>query len=118
MSLLNYSPIVHWPLSGSVAQDIAPALLFRAGDVDTEARVLREVASYGKQIGKLSELVLKLADAMPADALDAGGRKTLQELRCMVEDIQRIKDEQHPLPGTVDEARELQAALKKRFKNL
>lgn len=118
MSLLNYNPIVHWPLSGAVTQDINPALLIKAGDMDTEARVLREVASYGKQIGRLSELVLKLADAMPKDALDAAGRATLKELRCMVDDIQRIKDDQRPLPGSIAEARKLQKALQERFPDL
>jgi hypothetical protein len=113
-----YNPIVHWPLSGSVTQDISPTLLAKAGDTDIEVRVLREVASYGMQIGKLSELVLKLADAFPKDTLDADGRETLRELRCMVDDIERIKQAQRPLPATIQEARALQKSLKERFPDL
>src|SRR6187399_2166569 len=55
---LNFNPQFNWPFSGSVVQDIHPSLLARAGNDETELRVLREVASYGRQIGVLSDLVL------------------------------------------------------------
>jgi hypothetical protein len=118
MSLLNYNPVVHWPLSGSVTQDISPSLLWKARDSDTEVRVLREVASYGRQIGKLSDLVLALADSLPKDQLKPEAQKTLAELRLMVENIQRIKDEQKALPDTVEGARALVADLKRHFPKL
>lgn len=116
-SWLNYSPVVHWPLSGSVSQDIQASLLAQAGNDETELRVLREVASYGKQIGVLSDLVLALAAQAPKK-LGAEGDKALEQLRCMAEDIERIKKDQRPLPQTVEEARALQRALKERFPDL
>jgi uncharacterized protein len=118
MSWLNYNPVVHWPLSGAVTQDIHPSLLAKAGDDETEVRVLREVASYGKQLGVLSDLLLALASGPNAKALGPDGEHALEQLRRMVEDIRRIKQEQHPLPESPEAGRALIAAVKKRFPEL
>lgn len=118
MPWLNYNPVVHWPLSGAVSQDIHPSLLARAGDDETEVRVLREVASYGKQLGVIGDLLLALAEAVPARRLGAQGEHALEQLRAMVADIERIKHQQHPLPETPEAARTLMSALKERFPEL
>lgn len=118
MSWLNYNPVVHWPLSGSVAQDIHPGLLAKAGDDDTELRVLREVASYGRQIGVLSDLLLALASGANAKALGPDGARALEQLQRIVEDVNRIKQEQHPLPESPEAGRALIAAVKQRFPEL
>lgn len=118
MSLLNYNPVVHWPLSGSVTQDISPSLLIRSRDIDTEMRVLREVASYGRQIGKLSEVLLALVDALPQAKLAPDDQRKLRELRLMVENVERIKREQKALPDTLDGARALVAELRQHFPEL
>jgi len=70
--------IFRWPLSGDVNQRItapwfSPSLTVNyAGDPVIEDRVVTEVASYGKQLGWLEEIVLALASDKPAptDALD------------------------------------------------
>lgn len=119
MSFVNYSPVVHWPLSGSVAQDINASLLARSGSDETEVRVLREVASYGRQIGVLSDLVLALIDAPKSLAeADSDGGHALSQLRQLVADIKRVKDGANPLPDTAHEARRLIQALKQRFPEL
>ena len=118
MSWLNFNPEVHWPFSGSVTQDIHPSLLAKAGSQDTELRVLREVASYGKQIGVLSDLLLAVAAALPPKKLGSDGDCALEQLRAMVDDIARIKDQQHPLPDSPEAARALIVALKERFPEL
>lgn len=57
-----FMPEIHWPLSGGVTQDIRPGwLLESAGNARTEQRIVGEVASYGRQLGVLSDLVLGLA---------------------------------------------------------
>ncbi|MBX3620579.1 MAG: hypothetical protein KF891_11430 [Rhizobacter sp.] len=119
MSFVNYSPVVHWPLSGSVAQDIHPSLLARSGSDETELRVLREVASYGRQIGVLSDLLLALVDAPQsiADAESEGGH-ALRQLRELVADIRRVKEGASPLPDNAHAARQLIQALKQRFPEL
>jgi len=118
MSWLNYNPVVHWPLSGSVVQDIHPSLLAKAGSDETEVRVLREVASYGKQLGVLSDLLLALVDKVQHKPLGPEGEHALGQLRTMVDDVKRIKQELHPLPDTAEAGRELIAAVKERFPEL
>jgi hypothetical protein len=66
------------PLSGDVAQRItapwfSPSLTVNyAGDPEVEDRVVTEVASYGKQLGWLTEIAIALAkgQAMPKETLD------------------------------------------------
>ena len=118
MMWLNFSPEVHWPFSGAVTQDIQPSLLVKAGDNETEVRVLREVASYGKQIGVLSDLVLALVASVEPKKLGPTGEHALEQLCQIVGDIQRIKEDLHPLPQTPAAAREIIAALKERFPEL
>jgi hypothetical protein len=84
-----YSP--HWPLSGAVAQDIHPSLLAQAGDRGVEREVLSDVASYGKQLGVISDLVVKLASKVPPEQLGADGKHALEQLKSMVERIDAIK---------------------------
>lgn len=114
----SFSPIVHWPLSGAVTQDISPTLLFRAKDTEVETRVLREVASYGRQIGKLSEVLLAIVQLMPQDALDGPTRNTVAQLQVWAANIERIKKEQKVLPGTREEAKELMEQLRALYPGL
>jgi len=115
---LNFNPQVHWPFSGSVTQDIHPSLLARAGNDQVELRVLREVASYGKQIGVLSELLLGLTRQLPAGALEDEARHALDQLREMGLNIERIKQGQVPVPPTADEARSQMQALLQHYPEL
>jgi len=81
------------PLSGDVNQRItapwfSPSLTVNyAGDPAIEDRVVTEVASYGKQLGWLNDIVLALANqqAVPED--------TLRYLEKAVEKIDAIKKE-------------------------
>lgn len=78
-SAYSFDPfgIFRWPLSGDVNQRItapwfSPSLTVNyAGDPAIEDRVVTEVASYGRQLGWLSEIALALAkgEAAPRDAL-------------------------------------------------
>ena len=87
----NYAPQIHWPLSGAVVQDIAPALLQCAGDAQVERRVLGEVASYGKQIGVLTDLLCELAALVPAEALGDKGRHALTQLTELRAKVEALK---------------------------
>lgn len=114
----SFNPIVHWPLSGSVTQDISPTLLFRARDAEVETRVLREVSSYGRQIGKLSEVLLAIVKVIPKDALDEPTRKTVAQLQVWATNIERIKKDEKVLPGSREEAKELMEKLKALYPGL
>ncbi|MEX0349105.1 MAG: hypothetical protein AB3N15_06730 [Paracoccaceae bacterium] len=71
-----WSPEFRFPLSGDVQQEIEPTIGIR-GIPAIEARVQREVASYGTQLGKVLDALQALSGetgvALPQiDALVAG----------------------------------------------
>src|SRR5467141_2540598 len=79
------------PWSGDVAQRItapwfSPSLTVNyAGDPAVEDRVVTEVASYGKQLGWLTEIALALGNGQPVP------KETLGRLEKATEDIEAIK---------------------------
>ena len=84
------------PLSGAVNQRItapwfSPSLTVNfAGDPAIEDRVVTEVASYGKQLGWLNEIVLALAKKQSVP------QETLNRLETAVQEIETIKKEVQP----------------------
>ena len=94
-----WAPQLRLPFSGDVAQDIEPSLdLFfagikpRSGNRRIEAKAF-DVASYGDQLGVITELLLEWAERLPADAQLASA--PLQELRDIHARIAAIKDEEY-----------------------
>ena len=93
----NFDPfwIFRWPFSGNVNERItapwfSPSLTVNyAGDARIEDRVVTEVASYGKQLGWLTEIAIALAKKQdpPAD--------TLRLLEKAAAAIETIKKEVH-----------------------
>lgn len=79
------------PLSGDVTQDYAPVtswwspqLEFNfAGNQKVEAEVVRNVASYGKQLGILTEAVLALGEGNDSSEI--------KRLRAQAEKIHEVK---------------------------
>ena len=82
-----------WPWSGDVAQRIvapwfSPSLTVNyAGDPAVEDRVITEVASYGKQLGWLTEIAIALAKTQPVPP------ETLSRLEKAAKDIAVIKEQ-------------------------
>jgi hypothetical protein len=87
--------IFRWPLSGDVNQRItapwfSPSLTVNyAGDPVIEDRVVTEVASYGRQLGWLEEIVLSLANGRPVP------KDSLVKLEDAVKKIEVIKGDVH-----------------------
>jgi hypothetical protein len=85
--------IFRWPLSGDVNQRItapwfSPSLTVKyAGDPVIEDRVVTEVASYGRQLGWLDEIVLALANEKPVP------KDSLDKLQAAVKKIDAIKSD-------------------------
>jgi hypothetical protein len=81
----------NWPFSGNVMQQIAapwfsPSFTFDfAGDPAVEDRVVSDVASYGSQLGWLTDIALALIDkkSPPEDSL--------KKLRSAADQIAKIK---------------------------
>lgn len=77
------------PFSGDVTQQIIPRF-FSAdiqGDPEIEAQVQADVASYGRQLGKILEAVKKIADD-PKVMVD------VPEIEKLIEDIEMVKAKQ------------------------
>lgn len=84
----HWAPQLHFPLSGAVTQDIYAAIPATAGSAAVE-REVAGLASYGRQIGWLTEAVLGQqagGPVTPAQADEARGK--LVRLQA---DVERIK---------------------------
>ena len=90
-----FSPHLQWPLSGNVTQDIEPvAQLFQGqsgrgrGKPHLEQQAFH-VASYGQQLGLITEVLLALASERPPH--DAHARHALQRLQAIAGRIGLLK---------------------------
>jgi hypothetical protein len=94
-----FAPQVHYPWSGAVAQHIAPetdwffaGIAPTAGDPRIERQAF-EVASYGRQLGLLTEVLLDLAAQLPPRS--AKGRESLARLQAIQAAIETLKQAEH-----------------------
>ncbi|MBA5636695.1 hypothetical protein H3H37_06465 [Duganella sp. LX20W] len=88
-----WAPQLHFPWSGGVAQQIELDRFFdaippEAGDGKIERKAF-DVASYGRQLGWISEVLLDLAKVTPPSSIPA--RKALESLTVADQEIQHIK---------------------------
>jgi len=91
-----WNPQFHFPWSGSVAQRIEPITLFDsigadAGDGKIEKKAF-DVASYGRQLGLITEVLIGLAEkqmALPPEAASS-----LERLKSIRDQIEKIKEDE------------------------
>lgn len=93
--LIFWAPQVHLPFGGSVAQRIEPntnwffdAIAPTAGDAKIERQAF-EVASYGRQLGLLTEVLVDLTTATPPTT--AQGKRALKRLKGIQTQIEDLK---------------------------
>lgn len=92
-----WSPQVHFPLSGSVMQDMSRDISWFFGAIKPQAGVgsiekeVFETASYGKQLGLILDVLLPLVDRDFLEPEKAG--KSLAELKDVYRDIEKVKAE-------------------------
>jgi hypothetical protein len=91
-----WAPQLTMPFGGAVAQDIRPDTNWffagippGAGDPDIERKAF-DVASYGRQLGLITEVLVDLAAQAPPET--ARGRKSLQRLREIQARIEVVKE--------------------------
>lgn len=79
-----WSTVIRAPFSGDVTQEITPRFLSPEikGSPAIEERVVREVASYGTQLGKVLEAL---------QALSAATNTPLPEIDALVEKVETMK---------------------------
>ena len=79
-----YAPTYEYPLSGDVTQGISPSFGQEIeGIPEVEYEVITTVASYGTQLGKLTDAVLALAEKI---GLESSEISALQEIADGVEE--------------------------------
>ena len=90
-----WAPQFHFPWSGNVAQRIEPDTRWffqgidpSAGDADIEEKAF-SVASYGRQLGLITEVLIDLAEG--AEIKSAQAAASLERLRRIREEIEEIK---------------------------
>ncbi len=90
-----WAPQLRLPFSGDVAQDIEPRLDWffagikpEAGNRRIEAQAF-DAASYGHQLGVITDLLLEVVERLPAEAL--AGSVPLQQLRHIRDRVEAIK---------------------------
>jgi hypothetical protein len=99
--LFCWAPRVHFPFSGGVAQQIDPSWFFDAirpgagnGEVEKQAF---DVASYGKQLGLITEVLLSHAGP---DSIDpAKSAESLARLKAVYRKIEEVKSERTANPA-------------------
>ena len=96
--LLLWSPHLYFPWSGSVAQQIEPntnwffdSINSDAGNGRIEKKVF-DVASYGRQLGLLTEVLVELAEKQVPLSPEAA--KSLARLKDIQGQIETIKQEE------------------------
>ena len=106
-------PIFKLPLSGDVVQSINPFAAFMTGgqfglvnitlgqssEPKVEAEVLSDVATYGKQLGRIGDALIVLINHFhPRQPLSADEARAIAALKDMLEQIAKVK-EKHDRPA-------------------
>jgi hypothetical protein len=96
------------PFSGGVAQNILPWNWFnnftgnrfswftvnlgRSSAPDVEAEILDEVGSYGRQLGRIGDVLEVLVNKLPRESLNETERAAVEDFSAQMREIKRIKD--------------------------
>ncbi|MGO9235275.1 MAG: hypothetical protein ACLP4V_14815 [Methylocella sp.] len=108
-------PVFKLPLSGDVIQSINPWTAFlspigsqfglininlgQSSEPNVEADVLSDVASYGKQLGQISDaLIVLLKHFKPETPLSEKEHEAIKTLKKMLDEIAEVK-EKHKRPA-------------------
>ncbi|WP_245983249.1 hypothetical protein [Trinickia fusca] len=92
-----WAPNIYLPWSGSVTQTIEPDLFDSIGPQAGNATIERkacEVASYGRQLGLIIEVLLDTARNQ--ETMSAEARKAMERLEVIQAEIEQLKVEELP----------------------
>lgn len=100
-------PNVRLPLSGAVAQTINPwnwmlnlvgtqfglihINLGRSSDPELEGQILDEVGSYGRQLGRIGDVLSVLLEHVNVDHLSDEDKKKIWAFESQLNEIERLK---------------------------
>lgn len=109
-----FAPQLHFPWSGSVAQQISPSTDWFFAGIPTaagDARIERDafsVATYGRQLGLITEVLLDIAQQ--TDPTSAKGKESLARLQAIRAEIEQLKQAEYEraAEALVEQVREVQ----------
>jgi hypothetical protein len=84
-------PDFRLPLSGDVTQTFN-INLGTSSDPAIEKQVLSDQASYGKQLGRIADVLIVLLKHVDLDGLSSDEEKAICDLKCMLHEIANVKD--------------------------
>ena len=91
-----WAPQIHFPFSGALSQTVEPntswyfgAIAPRAGNGAMEEHIATDVASYGRQLGLITEVLLSLTNGDTIDAKKA--EESLKRLKKIYHEIEQAK---------------------------
>ena len=97
LSFWTWSPQIHFPWSGGVMQQIDPDLTWfsqwitpGAGNAAIEEKAFNSVASYGKQLGLITEVLLALVDETHM-AAEPGAVDELRRIQSRIEMLKTVE---------------------------
>lgn len=97
LSYWTWSPEINFPWSGGLMQHIEPDLTWfgnwitpGAGNAVVEEKAFTKVASYGKQLGLITEVVLALVDQSKLSA-EENSVKELRRIKKLIDDIKAVE---------------------------
>lgn len=100
LSYWTWAPQIHFPWSGGVMQQIDPDVTWfsnwitpGAGNAAIEEKAFTSVASYGKQLGLITEVLLALVEETKLTAQ----QKSVEELRRIQNRIEMLKTVEYTL---------------------
>ncbi|GAC1604983.1 MAG: hypothetical protein NVS3B2_11040 [Ramlibacter sp.] len=104
------------PLSGDVVQAINPWNWFfksqggqfglvninlgKSADPQLEQRILDDVGSYGRQLGRIGDAIEVMLAHLKLDRLDAKERAVLEDLRLQLAQVKRLKEQHGRQPAS------------------
>jgi hypothetical protein len=117
--LVFWAPQLHLPFGGDVAQRIEPntnwffdSIAPAAGDSTVERKAF-EVASYGRQLGLITEVLTDITTQVAPSSKE--GKKALERLRAIQTQIEGLKEKD--AAEIAQEVQTLVAQLKRRHKD-
>lgn len=105
-------PTFHLPLSGDVTQAINPwswnlkswgsqfglvnINLGKSGDPELEQQILEEVGTYGRQLGRMGDVLAVLLKHLDPKKLSDSDKKAIMAFELQLEEVARLKSRRAP----------------------
>ena len=93
----SYNPVTSW-LSGAMSQiGFINIENMSSGDSDLEKSIIREVGSYGRQLGRIMEALQAVFDHQVYTNWGSDEQQAVKDFTCMANDIEAHKRKHQPV---------------------